>query len=250
MNRLWLTSIVLLSLSGPRWPRLLRNAADTPATGDFPVVTFGVTSFLQYAAELHESNGYNAFDVTRGYLNIKARLSDRVQRSVHAGRAADDRRQPQSEPRAATGYASLDAQVTDDISFMFGLHEMPWLTFEESVNRYRVHRALLRGTPGIDSWTDRSRRQRQGYRRAAREVHVGVYNGEGYGRAEIDKYKSIDGRVTFRPFSRGQRCRQREHLGVLSVRLVRERPPAQRRDRDGQLRGAPCRRHGAISVGH
>ena len=34
------------------------------------------------------------------------------------------------------------------------------------------------------------------------EVHVGVYNGEGDGRAEIDKYKSIDGRVTLRPFSK------------------------------------------------
>jgi hypothetical protein len=30
---------------------------------------------------------------------------------------------------------------------------------------------------------------------------VGVYNGEGYGRAEADKYKSVDGRVTLRPFA-------------------------------------------------
>ena len=28
------------------------------------------------------------------------------------------------------------------------------------------------------------------------QVHVGIYNGEGYGRAELDKYKSIDGRAT------------------------------------------------------
>ena len=27
-----------------------------------------------------------------------------------------------------------------------------------------------------------------------------MYNGEGYGRAELDKYKSIHGRATFRPF--------------------------------------------------
>lgn len=41
-------------------------------------MTFGIASFLQYEAQLHESNGYNAFDVTRGYLNIEARLNDRV----------------------------------------------------------------------------------------------------------------------------------------------------------------------------
>ena len=37
--------------------------------------------------------------------------------------------------------------------------------------------------------------------RARTEVHVGVYNGEGYGRAEADRYKSLDGRATFRPFA-------------------------------------------------
>jgi hypothetical protein len=43
------------------------------------------------------------------------------------------------------------------------------------------------------------------------DVHFGVYNGEGYGRAEIDKYKSIDGRATFRPFS------EDSELGKVSV---------------------------------
>ena len=44
----------------------------------YPAVKFGVVSFLQYAAELHESDGYNSFDVTRGYFNVEARLSNRV----------------------------------------------------------------------------------------------------------------------------------------------------------------------------
>src|SRR6185503_19537399 len=33
------------------------------------------------------------------------------------------------------------------------------------------------------------------------QFHVGVYNGEGYGRAEADKYKSVQGRATVRPFA-------------------------------------------------
>jgi hypothetical protein len=45
---------------------------------EFPGGDVRVVSFLQYAAELHEQDGYNAFDVTRGYINIQARLSDRV----------------------------------------------------------------------------------------------------------------------------------------------------------------------------
>ena len=36
------------------------------------------------------------------------------------------------------GVPALDVKVTPGVSIMFGLHEMPWLAFEESVNRYRV----------------------------------------------------------------------------------------------------------------
>ena len=78
MRRFLLTSLVVLSLSG----RVLAQAPPDPnaddlkgSGGPFPAVTFGVQTFLEYAAELHEQNSYNAFDVTRGYLNIQARLN-------------------------------------------------------------------------------------------------------------------------------------------------------------------------------
>jgi hypothetical protein len=200
MNRLWLTSILLLSLSRAALAQTPADAPPTPATGDFPVVTFGVTSFLQYDAELHESNGYNAFDVTRGYFNVKARLTDRVSvRFTPDVRPTTDASLDRNLALRLE-YASLDAKVTDGVSFMFGLHEMPWLTFEESVNRYRVIGPFFAERLGlIPGPTDLGASVRATSGRT--EVHVGVYNGEGYGRAEIDKYKSIDGRVTLRPFS-------------------------------------------------
>jgi len=200
MNRFWLTSIVLLSLSPAALAQTPADAPPTPATGDFPVVTFGVTSFLQYDAELHESNGYNAFDVMRGYFNVKARLTDRVSvRFTPDVRPTTDASLDRNLALRLE-YASLDAKVTDGVSFMFGLHEMPWLTFEESVNRYRVIGPFFAERLGlIPGPTDLGASVKATGGRT--EVHVGVYNGEGYGRAEIDKYKSIDGRVTLRPFS-------------------------------------------------
>ncbi|MEQ1758554.1 MAG: hypothetical protein ABL986_09565 [Vicinamibacterales bacterium] len=85
---------------------------------------------------------------------------------------------------------------------MFGLHETPWLSFEESLNRYRVIAPLfaerLELIPGA---TDLGASVKA--TRGRTEVHVGVNNGEGYGHAELDKYKSIDGRVTLRPFEEG-----------------------------------------------
>jgi hypothetical protein len=82
---------------------------------------------------------------------------------------------------------------------MFGMHETPWLSFEESVNRYRVQgpffaerQGLIPGPTdlGVSVKTTGTRMQ----------IHAGVYNGEGYGRSELDKYKSIEGRFTARPF--------------------------------------------------
>jgi hypothetical protein len=173
----------------------------TPIPTNLPVVSFGVVSFLQYDAELHESNGYNAFDVTRGYFNVKAQLTDRVRvRFTPDVRPTTDASLNQNLALRLE-YASLDAKVTDGVSILFGLHEMPWLTFEESVNRYRVLGPFFAERLGlIPGPTDLGVSVKATGERT--EVHVGVYNGEGYGRAEIDKYKSIDGRVTLRPFSK------------------------------------------------
>jgi hypothetical protein len=200
MHRLCLTSIVLLGLSGPALAQAPGNAAATPATTDYPAVTFGVISFLQYSAELHERDGYNAFDVTRGYFNIQARLSDHVRvRFTPDVRPTTDASLDRNLALRLE-YASLDVEVSDGVSIMFGLHEMPWLTFEESLNRYRVLGPLFAERMGlIPGPTDLGASVKAGNGRT--EVHVGVYNGEGYGRAEADKYKSLDGRVTLRPFA-------------------------------------------------
>jgi hypothetical protein len=194
-----LTSILWLGVAGSAMAQTTPDATGTPAT-TYPNVTFGVQSFLQYAYELHERDGYNAFDVTRGYLNIKAQLSERVSfRFTPDVRPTTDASLDRNLALRLE-YASLDVKVNDGVSVMFGLHETPWLTFEESVNRYRVlgpfFAERLELIPGpadlgasIKATTGRT------------DVHVGVYNGEGYGRAELDKYKSIDGRATFRPFA-------------------------------------------------
>ena len=205
MNRFCLTAILLVGLSSPvlaQAPPEDPDAQDTTSTGPFPAVTFGVVSFMQYSAELHESDGYNSFDVTRGYFNVQARLSDRVKvRFTPDVRPTTDASLNRNLALRME-YASLYAQVSDNTSIMFGLHETPWLTFEESTNRYRVLGPLFSERMGlIPGPTDLGASVK--VNAGTTEVHVGVYNGEGYGRAELDKYKSIDGRATFRPFDEG-----------------------------------------------
>lgn len=200
MNRLCLIATVLWSLSAPAWAQDPDTAAPTPTATPTPAVTFGILSFLQYSAELHEEDGYNAFDVTRGYFDVHARLTDRVR-----ARFTPDVR-PTTDATLATNlalrleYAYLEADVTDHSSVVFGMHETPWLTFEESTNRYRVQGPMFAERFGLipgpsdvgASYWMRSERA---------EFHVGIYNGEGYGRAEEDKYKSVQGRATVRAYA-------------------------------------------------
>jgi hypothetical protein len=200
MHRLCLTAIVLLTLSGPALAQAPQDAASAPPAARFPVVTLGVVSFLQYSAELEEADGFNAFDVTRGHINIEARLSNRVR-----ARFTPDVRRVTDATLAESlalrlEYAYLEVDATDGASIAFGMHETPWLTFEDSINRYRVQgpqfaerQGLIPGPSDVGA-SLRARSDRT-------EVHVGVYNGEGNGRVEKDKYKSVQGRVTVRPFS-------------------------------------------------
>jgi hypothetical protein len=199
VNRLFVMTMLLWALSAPALAQSPENPAPTPSTAT-PAVTFGILSFLQYSAELHEEDGYNAFDVTRGYFDVHARLTDRVR-----ARFTPDVR-PTTDATLANNlalrleYAYLEADVTDKSSIVFGMHETPWLTFEESTNRYRVQGPMFAEREGLipgpsdvgaSFWTRGERA----------EFHVGIYNGEGYGRAEPDKYKSVQGRGTVRAYA-------------------------------------------------
>jgi hypothetical protein len=216
VTQLCLTLFAAVSMAGVASAQTAGDTATRPANTNFPAVTFGVVSFLQYAAELHGQDGYNAFDVTRGYLNIQARLSDRVKiRFTPDVRPTTDANL-QRNLALRLEYASLDVQVTDNTAVMFGLHEMPWLTYEETLNRYRVLGPFF----SERAWTEDSLGLLPGptdlgasikYSAERSDFHLGVYNGEGGGRAEIDKYKSIDGRATFRPFA------EDSELGKVSI---------------------------------
>jgi hypothetical protein len=188
-HRLSLTALAILIAGAP-------VAAQTPEN-----VTVGVVSFLQYSADLHEADNFNAFDVTRGYINIEAKLSDHLRiRFTPDVRPTTDA-SLQSNLTLRLEYASLEARVSDRTTLYFGMHDMPWLTFEESINRYRVMGPFFAERVGlIPGPTDLGASLKVTGERT--EVHVGIYNGEGNGRQETDKYKNVDARVTVHPFDK------------------------------------------------
>ncbi len=198
VRQLGLCAVVLAGAVG------VASAQDPPAatttTANDGRVTFGVTTFLQYDAELHERDGYNAFDVTRGYLDLTGRLSDRIGVRFTTDVRPTTDANLDANLTARLEYAYLEAKWTGSRTFRFGMQPTPWLTFEESVNRYRVQGTMLAEREGlIPGPSDLG--AALVYTRPSFEIHGGVYNGEGQGRAETDKYKSLQGRGTVTVYS-------------------------------------------------
>lgn len=175
-----------------------------PAQPEYPIVRIGVLSYVQYDAELENRDGYNVFDLTRGYININGQLAQNVR-----FRVTPDIRRATSDStlsgsllfRVKYAFLELDNLNTTGSWIRFGAHQTPWLDFEESINRYRVQGTmfserenLIPGSSdfGVGYFTPIGKYI---------DVQTGVYNGEGYAQTDANKYKSAQGRLTVRPFA-------------------------------------------------
>ena len=200
VRRLCLLAVMVFGASGVSFAQAAPDPAKTTNTANEGRVTFGIVSFLQYGYELHERDDYNAFEVTRGYLDVTGRLSDRVKVRFTTNVRPTTDASLDANLTARLEYAYLEAAWTANRTFLFGMQPTPWLTFEESIDRYRVQGPMFAEREGlIPGPSDLG--AGLVFKRKSFEVHGGVYNGEGYGRAELDKSKSVQGRGTVTVYS-------------------------------------------------
>jgi hypothetical protein len=210
MTRVCVTSLLVLSLARGAFAQQPAQPASAPppaapAEPVYPTVRVGMLSYLQYDAELENRDGYNAFDLTRAYININAQLS----RKVRFRFTPDIRRI--NDPAAGSlatslvlrvkyGFAQIDTVGAEGSWSRFGLHQTPWLDFEESINRYRVQGTMFSEREGlIPGSADFGASYFTPLPKGYGEIHGGVYNGEGFTQIEANKYKSFQGRLTVRP---------------------------------------------------
>jgi hypothetical protein len=205
--RLLMTAFLLALCTGRAFAQSppAQTPAPPAAEPQYPIVRVGVLSYLQYGWEMENRDDFNNFDVTRAYLNINAQVSKNVRFrfTPDIRRINDGTLSGSLVVRVKYAFAQFD-NITPRAWVRLGAHQTPWLDFEESVNRYRVQgtmfserEALIPGSSdfGGSYFTPLP----GGYG----EVHGGVYNGEGFGQPEANKYKSAQVRVTVRPLPRG-----------------------------------------------
>ena len=177
---------------------------NTPPAAEpsYPTVSIGTLTFVQYVFDVQDPEHFNAFDLTRGYININADLNPRV-----SFRLTPDIRRAVGGPldgslviRLKYGYVGFDGPSAGSW-IRAGLQQTPWLDFEEAIDRYRVEGQMFAEREGlIPGSADFGLGYFGLFGHQRLEVQAGIYNGEGFGRGEVDQGKSVQGRVTVRPF--------------------------------------------------
>lgn len=178
-------------------------AAPAPFT---PSIKVGVTIFADYTItetpKVTDANGEkvtaNTFNVGRSYINVTGTVTPRISFRItpDIARATDGNLSGSQMFRLK--YAYVDVALPHRTSVRFGMQQTPLIDGQEGVYRYRFQGTSFAERDGglVSSDVGITARTALG---AYGDVHVGIYNGEGYTRAEVNDQKALMARVTVRP---------------------------------------------------
>ena len=217
----------------------------TPAAGstppdDTPSIRVGATLFTNYSYQtdpkITDSDGNlvhrSGYDVTRSYINITGNLSHIV-----AFRITPDIARETSTASALSGslefrikYAFLQTNLDDWTTrgswARFGIQQTPYLDFFEGIYRYRFQGTTFTERAGYQASSDAGASFHYNMPSNYGDIHVGYYNGEFYGKAEVNDQKGFMVRATGRPFARRAPILRglRGHLFYIGDAYVKDGP--------------------------
>jgi hypothetical protein len=159
---------------------------------------------------------YSQFQIKRGYIDIRKKItpyfSARITPDVHQDETGD------LKVRLKYAYGQFNWKWEGFIQkphVEWGVSHMPWLDFEEHVNRFRMQDTmfmernhlfnsadmgvLFGGNLGRDMPDEFKKSVQNHYAGRWGSFGVGVYNGGGYHAVEKNTNKALEGRLTIRP---------------------------------------------------
>jgi hypothetical protein len=208
----------MLACAALLWQAGQAGAQGTPAAGptppdDTPSVRVGGTLFLDYTTTLDpkvtDTDGnrvsQSAFNVARAYVNVTGQANH-----IFAFRITPDIVRESGPGTSLTGsldvrlkYGYLQVNMDDWLPrgtyARVGMIPTPWVDFEDSVYRYRFQGTTFTDREGLQPSSDVGASFRTALPNNYGEVVAGLYNGEGYTRADPNNQKALRIRGTVRP---------------------------------------------------
>jgi hypothetical protein len=199
-----------------------RAAAQTAPAGqntsadDTPSIRVGAVIFTDYTVQLQpktidaEGNAitFNSFNVGRSYINLTGNVSHLVAFRV----TPDVTRETGTDSSLGGSYVfrikyalvqlTLDDWMPRGSWVRLGIQQTPWVEFMEGVYRYRFQGQIFPEREGFISSSDAGVAFHSVLPGDYGDVQAGIFNGEGYQRAEVNDQKAFMFRGTLRPLPR------------------------------------------------
>ena len=185
----------------------------TPPPDDNPSVRVGGTLFADFtktfAPPITDAGGASvspsAFNVPRAYINLTGQLNHvfafRITPDIARETGTGSSLNGSMTLRLKYGYVqmNLDDWLWRGTFARAGMIQTPYVDFEESVYRYRFQGSVFADREGYQPSSDYGAAVRTLLPRGYGEVYGGLYNGEGFTRADPNDQKAVEVRGTLRP---------------------------------------------------
>ena len=193
----------------------------TPPPDDNPSVRVGGTLFADFtktfAPTIVDAGGSSvspsAFNVSRAYINLTGQLNHlfafRITPDIVRETGSGSSIAGSMTLRLKYGYAqmNLDDWLWRGTFARAGMIQTPYVDFEETVYRYRFQGGVFPDREGYMTSSDYGAAARTLLPRGYGEIYGGLYNGEGFTRADPNDQKAFELRATVRPFPTGNLSR-------------------------------------------
>jgi hypothetical protein len=180
-------------------------------------LSIGTLVYLSYQnGNTPSGEDFNLFRIKRGYIDIRKTITPyfaaRITPDVHQDAAGD------LAVRLKYAYGQFNWEWNGPIQkpvVEFGVAHMPWLDFEEHINRFRMQDTMFMERNGLFNSADMGvffggnfgREMPDDFKKNVQShfagrwgsFGVGVYNGGGYHAVEKNTNKAIEARFTLRP---------------------------------------------------
>lgn len=208
-------AMLVVLVAGPVGAQVTPAAGYTPPD-DTPSIKIGGVIFTDYtyqqkpkAADADgNSISPSSFNVARAYINVAGNVSHivayRITPDITRESGAGSSLNGSMDVRLKYAYAqiNLDDWLPQGTWVRFGIQQTPFIDSIEGIYRYRFQGTVFPEREGYMSSADAGVSFRTTLPNNYGDVHVGVYNGEGYSKAEANDQKSLQARVGVRPLPR------------------------------------------------